>query len=175
MKRWTGIWLLCLACLLTACGQKTQETTSWTTEAMVRTILTSQDTAEKTQMIAWGDELFDPYITGYYGLKPKELADGAAAYAGGVSALEVAVLQLAEGADPAAAVQSLTAYIDSRAGSFAGYAPEQYAILERSRAVSRGQYAALLICPDPDAAEAAFTACFSSDPPPLPEIGRAHV
>lgn len=168
MKRWTGIWLLCLACLLTACRQKTQETTSWTTEAMVRTILTSQDTAEKTQMIAWGDELFDPYITGYYGLKPEELADGAAAYAGGVSALEVAVLQLAEGADPAAAVQSLTAYIDSRAGSFAGYAPEQYAILERSRAVSRGQYAALLICPDPDAAEAAFTACFSSDPPPLP-------
>lgn len=167
MKKWTGICLLCLLCLLTACGQK-QTLTDWTAEAMVRSILASQETAEETRAIARNDALFDTYAADYYALRPEEIMDGAVAYAGGVSALEAAVVRLADGADPDGAVQALTEYINSRAGAFAGYAPEQYAILEGARVVSRGQYVALLICPDVDAAEAAFNACFES-PPPEPE------
>ncbi len=170
MKKWTGIRLLCflcLLCLLTACGQK-QTLTDWTAEAMVRSILASQETVEETRAIARNNALFDTYAADYYGLRPEEITDGAVAYAGGVSALEVAVVRLADGADPDGAVQALTEYINSRAGAFAGYAPEQYAILEGAKAASRGQYVALLICPDVDAAEAAFNACFES-PPPEPE------
>jgi len=164
---------MCLLCLLAACGRKqARETTDWTAEEMVRSVLASQGTAEETWSAAWGDPLFDTYAADYYGLEPGELTDGAVEYAGGVSALEAAVVRLADGADPAGAVKALEAYIDSRAGAFAGYAPEQYAILEGARAVSRGQYAALLICPDADAAEAAFNACFET-PPPEPEPGPA--
>jgi len=169
VKKRTGICLLCLLCLLTACGRKeVQETTDWTAEEMVRSVLDSQETVEETRAVVWGDALFDTYAADYYGLRPEEIVDGAVEYAGGVSALEVAVVRLADGADSDGAVETLTEYIDSRTGAFAGYAPEQHAILEESRAVGRGQYVALLICPDADAAEAAFNACFESSPP-VPE------
>ena len=56
--------------------------------------------------------------------------------------------------------------VDDRAGSFAGYAPEESAILEQSTALVRGRYAALLICPDQQAAKAAFDACFTGGNPP---------
>lgn len=164
MKK-TCIALLCLLCLLTACGQKEPETTAWTPEQMVRAILDSQETEERIDLITQKKDIFGTYISDYYSIDPADAAEGAVAYAGGVSALEVSVLHLEDGADAEKAVQALTAYIDARAGAFAGYAPEQYAILEGSRAVGRGQYAALLICPDVDAAEKAFAACFTSEAP----------
>ena len=58
-------------------------------------------------------------------------------YAGGVNAQEIAVLRLMDGADGDGVVKALEAYIESRAGAFAGYAPEQYAILENASAVRR--------------------------------------
>ena len=160
---------LALLLLLAACGQKEPEVSSWTVGQMARAILDTQDTrGMSADVLLKGDAAFDPYVADYYGLEPGDLEDGYILYAGGVSALEVAVLRLADGADTGAAVQALEAYIDARAGAFAGYAPEQYAILEASSAVGRGQYAALLICPDTDAAQEAFAACFTSDPPPEP-------
>ncbi|MDE7261041.1 MAG: DUF4358 domain-containing protein [Oscillospiraceae bacterium] len=172
MRRWGGLCLL-LCLLLTACSREAPaEATDWTPAQMVRAVLASQNGAEETQTLAWGDGLFDTYITDYYGLRAGEVTDGAIAYAGGVSALEVAVVRLSDGADAQEAVWALIDYIQSRAGAFAGYAPEQYAILENAEAVSQGQYAALLICPDPKAAETAFRACFTSSPPeedPAPE------
>ena len=159
------IAMLCLLCLLTACGRKEPEITAWTPEQMVRAILDSQKTEEQIDLITQKKDIFDTYVADYYSVDPADAAEGAVAYAGGVSALEVAVLHLVDSADAETAVQALTAYIDARAGAFAGYAPEQYAILEGSKAVGRGQYAALLICPDVEAAEEAFAACFTSEAP----------
>ena len=165
MRRRVIVCLLCL--LLTACGQREPETTAWTPEQMARAVLDTQDTQGAwTDVLRYEDGMFAPYLSDHYGLDPEKVADGCILYAGGVDALEVAVLRLEDGAEDA--VRTLHTYIDARAGAFAGYAPEQYAILEQSGAVSRGQYAALLICPDMDAAEDAFAACFTSDPPPEP-------
>ena len=170
MKRRIHICLLCLLCLLTACGQREEAAaTAWSPGQMVQAILDSQELpVMPSGVLLYGDALFDTYLADYYGLNPEDVADGAIAYAGGVEALEVAVLRLTEDADGAA--RTLDEYIDARAGAFAGYAPEQYAIVEASGTASRGQYAALLICPDLDAAREAFDACFTSDPPePQPE------
>ena len=170
MRHRIGICLLCILCLLTACGQKEPETTDWTPMQMAQAVLDTQD--------AWGiladvflfrDAEFEPYLSDYYGVEPGDVEDGYILCEAGVSALEVAVLRLKDGANTGQAVRALMDYIDRRAGAFAGYAPEQYAILEKSAAVSRGQYVALLICPDMDAAEKAFANCFTSAPPPVQE------
>ena len=170
MRRRISICLLALLCLLSACGrEKAPEATDWTPEQMVRAILDTQDTrGAAADAFRYGDGLFGSYLSDYYGLEPGDVADGYIFCTAGVSALEVAVLRMADGADAEHAAEILTEYIDARAGAFAGYAPEQYAILERSAAVSRGQYAALLICPDADAAEKAFADCFTSAPPAVP-------
>ena len=168
MRRRIFLLLLVLLCLFTACGrepaQREPEATNWQPVQMARAIYSSQDPAVENVLL-YGDELFGPYITDYYGLDADDVSDGAVFYAGGVYALEVAVFRLADGGDGSEAVRALEGYIDARAGAFAGYAPEQYAVVEGSEAVSRGQYAALLICPDLAAAKAVFDACFTSDPP----------
>lgn len=158
--------LLCL-CLLTACGQKPEEPaeTDWTPAQMARAIWDSQPPLEGRALDS-GDPDFTPYLRNTLGIDPADAADGVVLYAGGVNAQEIAVLRLTDGSAMDGVIKALEGYIDARAGAFAGYAPEQYAVLENAAAVSRGAYAALLICPDPEAGQAAFAACFTNPPPP---------
>ena len=153
-----------LCCLLTACGRAEPAETAWTAPQMVHAIWESQGTAE-SRMLWDGDEDFLPYVAEVYRIDRTTVVGGAVLYAGGVSAREVAVLELADETAAREAKEALERYIDDRTGDFAGYAPEQYAILEQSGAVSRGVYAALLICPDQSSASTAFAACFTDEPP----------
>ena len=165
-KRKSTMWilvLLCLSGLLAACGQQAE--TDWTVQQMAWAILASQGEVPVMNAPDPGAPL-QTYLSGYYHLDSRQVEEGAVFYAGGVSALEVAVLRLADGAGTVEAEQALQDYIDDRAGSFAGYAPEESAILEQSTALVRGRYAALLICPDQQAAKAAFDACFTGGNPP---------
>ncbi len=160
--------LLCL-CLPTACAERAEEDagTGWRVDQMAGAIWAAQPPANALERhtLSYGDPDFAPYLQDALGVGPADVADGAILYAGGVNAQEIAVLYLADGADGDGVVEALEAYIESRAGTFAGYAPEQFAIVENSAAVRRGRYAALLIAPDREAAEAAFAACFTSPPP----------
>ena len=178
--------LLCALCLvlLTACGGREEgpaSATDWSELQMVRAVWDSQPALE-SHTLSGDDSGFASYLQDFYQLDPGDVAAGEILYAGGVSAQEIAVLRLTEAADADKAAQALEAYIEARAGAFAGYAPEQYAILEQSSAVQRGRYVALLIAPDQTAAQAAFASCFTepppeeppqvldeADPPPVPE------
>lgn len=162
------IYILLLACLLSlsACGQSEPETTDWTTAQMAQAILDTQGETAGMTALHRGEEAFDAYLADCYRLDPGLVEEGTVLYAGGVSALEIGVLRLAEGTDAGQVREALEAYIDSRAGAFTGYAPEQAAILEQSTAAVRGQYAALLICPRQQAARDAFDACFEGAEPP---------
>ena len=132
---------------------------------MARAVWDSQGGTEEAGAILFDDGDFASYISEYYQIPPDSVQGGVILYAGGVPAQEVAVLRLTD-ADTASGVEkALQIYINDRAGAFAGYAPEQYAIVENSGTASRGQYAVLLICPDQQAALDAFTACFTADPP----------
>lgn len=163
-KRKLTMWMLALLCLiglLAGCGR--QEETDWTVQQMAWAILASQGEVPSMNSPDPGAP-FQAYLSGYYHLDPQQVEDGAVFYAGGVSALEVAVLRLS---DAGGVEQALLDYIDSREGAFTGYAPEEAAILEQSTALVRGHYAALLICPDQQAAQAAFDACFAGGTPPV--------
>lgn len=169
-KRVCACLLACLLCL-SGCGREPEEASGWTALQMARAILASQGAAEAVTELAGAD--FAAYAGQCYQLDPRQVEDGAVLAAGGVSALEIAVLRLTE--DGAQAAEALEDYIAARAGAFTGYAPEQAAILAHSTAVSRGRYAALLICSDPAEARAAFNACFEGPPaeePPVPLAPR---
>ena len=169
-KRVCACLLACLLCL-SGCGREPEEASGWTALQMARAILASQGAAEAVTELDGAD--FAAYAGQCYQLDPRHVEDGAVLAAGGVSALEIAVLRLTE--DGAQAAEALEDYIAARAGAFTGYAPEQAAILAHSTAVSRGRYAALLICSDPAEARAAFNACFEGPPaeePPVPLAPR---
>ena len=167
MKRKTVVWLflVCLLCLLSACKKEEPSETAWSEAQMARVIWDSQGGTEDAQAILYDDGDFASYISEYYRITPDSVRGGAVLYAGGVSAQEIAVLRLTDADAAGSAEEALQLYIDDRAGAFAGYAPEQYAIVENSGTASRGEYAVLLICPDRQAAQDAFAACFTTAPP----------
>lgn len=164
----TLLSMLCL-CLLTACGggEKEPVETDWRVDLMTDAIYITQYRvgAPNYNTLDYEDAEFAPYLRDTLGVDPAAVEDGSIRYAGGVNAHEIAVFRMTDEASAAEAVKALEAYIESRAGAFAGYAPEQFDIVEKSTAVQRGRYAALLIAPDQDAAQKAFADCFTSVPP----------
>ncbi|MCI8943583.1 MAG: DUF4358 domain-containing protein [Oscillospiraceae bacterium] len=151
-QRKTVLLLILSLCLLTACGREPEEPagTAWTPVQMARAVWDSQPPLEGYALTCDGGD-FAPYLRDTLGIDPADVADGAVLYAGGVSAQEVVVLRMAEEENLRDALKALKDYAYARAGAFAGYAPEQYAIAEGAATAERGQYAALLIVPDQDA------------------------
>ena len=170
------IYMLCLLCLLSACGKQEPAETEWSEAQMAQAIWDAQGPGDY-QMLRYNYEDFFRYVTDVYHISRTSVTGGAVFYAGGISAREVAVLHLTDDAAADEAKTALDTYINDRAGAFAGYAPEEYAILEQSGTASRGAYAALLIGPATEAARAAFEACFTTQPPaeePTPPAAPAE-
>ena len=164
MKRTIPAILLYIACLLllSSCGKSIE--TEWSELQMAQNIWNTQQ-AIPCETLSWDGEDLIPYLSDAYNLAASDVTGGAVLSAGGINAQEIAVLRLKDQSAVKNAQKALDAYIDARAGAFAGYVPEQYAILEKSGTVTRGTYIALLICPDQDTAEAAFDLCFTVSPP----------
>lgn len=157
--------LLILLWLFTGCGQGEKVETSWTTAQMAEALFVLQDESN-FQRTASGDSAFSDYLTNYYHLNPENVADGTILFAGGTSALEIAVLQMSSADMAGETLEALQTYIQERTGAFTGYLPDEAAILEQSTAVSRGPYVALLICEEQQAAQETFTRCFEGTEPP---------
>lgn len=167
MKKHLFPMAACGLLLLTSCGQSEQaaETTDWTPPQIARAILESQSELPPMTAILPEDERYDGYIDGYYWLDLADVADGAIFCAETASAREIAVLRLADGADTGEAKQALLDYSQRRAGAFTGYLPDEAALAENASVVTRGDMVALLICREPDLAEAAFERAFTESPP----------
>lgn len=166
-KSFALIALLLLSCFLTACGQKQEQTTETekTPAEIMEAMISSQPDLPEMIRVSAADTEFDTYLSNYYRLDREQVADGALCYVDGVDASEIAVLVLANEADAKTAEESISAYIENRAGDFAGYAPQQEALAKSGIVVINGKYAALLICPDTSAAKTAFLNCFSEATP----------
>ena len=162
-------YMLCLL-LLTACGGQKEEPaeTDWTPAQMAQAVWDSQPALE-SHPLDRGDAEFIPYLRDTLGLDPADVEDGAVLYAGGVHVQEIGIFRLTEAADADQAVKALADYQYARAGAFAGYSPEQYAIAEKAAVFRQGSnYVGMLIVPDQDAARDALAGCFLL-PPPEPE------
>lgn len=169
-----SIFLFAALLALSACGGTAPAEPAGTAREIADTILQSQRDMPPLEPLTPDSEAFASYISGLYNIDPGVLEDGAIYYAGGMEASEIAVLAFSSEEEAREAEAALSDYLISRADSFTGYVPEQAALVENSTAAVRGRYAALLICPDPEAAETAFSACFAADwAPPPKDTGAA--
>lgn len=118
-----------------------------------QTILDSQEDGESYVSLPPEDREF--YLTQVYGV-PEDSWRGAAVYtAGNTDAREIAVLCGLTSEESYAAAAAMEAYRQNRTADFAGYFPDQAALVEKG-VVMRGNLAVLLICTDPDAAQKAL-------------------
>lgn len=144
---------------LCACERR-QASADPSPEQILTSVVQSQSELPELIRLTPQDADFAAFLTGDYGIDPAKVADGIIAYADGVEASEIVLLALADAQNVAAARAALIAYAQERAGLFDGYAPAQAAMTKNAKAPASGRYVALLICPDPAAAEDAFLHCF---------------
>ena len=155
-----------VAAVLSSCGQA--DATAYTPRQIAEAIIASQAAIPALQPSAPEDAEYSDRVIGTYSLDADMIEDGAIFYPGGVDACEIAVFLLSDPSYADEAQDGLTKYISGRARVFAGYAPQQAAMLEKSIVAKNGGYVALLACDDPNGALSTFLACFSDKPPELP-------
>ena len=174
MKRKTPILLLTMlfSLVLAACGGQEAATPApadVTAAELARTVVESQDDLSGLPTLE-GQDLTD-HLTAFCGLETWE--DGAVYAAGGMDAREVTVVLLSDEEAAETAADILENYRLERQGDFFGYAPEEADRLDRAVVLQRGQYAALLVCDDPESAKETFDTCLTGElAPPVEEEGE---
>ena len=160
MKKYLSL-LLSLVLLLPGCAIKEDVTTSQDAETIIRVILAYLDESQEADALTWYLEPsdVDSYIKDYYKLEDVPWADGAVVRIEGARAFELAVLRVDE-----QSVETVTAalqeYLLDRKGAFTGYLPDQVDLIDNALILTKGQWAALLVCADPNQASSAFESCF---------------
>ena len=119
-------------------------------------IIATQEDAPTLYALSPEDDYFTDYLKNIYLLQPDEVVDGVIYYADGMLAYEIAVLLFQDSASAASAAKSLTMYKEGRSNRFAGYAPEQAAMLENGAVAAYANCAALFVCENPKTAESVF-------------------
>lgn len=147
---------------LAGCGQKQTVDTNMMPNEIAEAIVKSQTDLPELMQITPADADFSTWVSDYYQLSAEQVEDGAIYYADGVEASEIAVLILTDDRNAEAARVALSKYIESRAGVFEGYAPQQAALAKGGIVSVNGKYAALLICKDTSLAKTAFLNCFGN-------------
>ncbi len=153
--------------LLTSCNMSLKLVTQYSLSQIAEAVITSQDSISALQPLLPDDDYYAVYLSDIYGIKTDTMIDGIIYYADGMLADEIAVFLLADDSGAGDIKDKLVQYKERRLDAFTGYAPEQAAILENGIVITYGNYAALLICENPQKAEDVFLACFSDNPPKI--------
>ena len=154
------IAVLLVTISLTACGQQEQAVeTAMTPVEIAEAVIAGQTGLPVFIQLTAGDGEFDDFLSDYYLLDQEQISDGVICYADGAEASEIAVLVLEDESYAETVKESLSVYMENRAGVFEGYAPQQAALAKGGAVMTNGKYAALLMCPDTAAAKEAFLGC----------------
>jgi len=153
--------------LLTSCNTSLKTVTQYSPGQIAEAVITSQDSISVLQPLLPDDDYYADYLLDIYQFKTDIIIDGAVYYADGMLADEIAVFLLSDNSGVKDIKDALVKYKESRTEEFTGYAPEQAAILENGVVITHGNYVALLICENPQNAEAVFLTCFSDNPPKI--------
>lgn len=174
--------LLSLCLLLGGCKQATPTETEMDAEGILRTMLAAAP--EQGGSYYQFDTLSDTltYFEMYYGIPAEDISEAAVIMLKSASAFELAVIRLADHADPEQSALRCRQHLLSRQGDFTGYAPDQAELAANGLVLSKGQWLALAITEDTQAVLAAFESCFSpsdtltmTTPEPTPGISEGRI
>ena len=154
------IFSFLLLLTLAGCSGEQASETDMTLDDIAAVIQNGQQELPELKRITSKDMDFTTWLSDYYLLEVEQVDGGVICYADGVEASEIAVLLMADEKDCKAAEEALNVYIQNRASVFEGYAPQQAAMVKSGIVSVKGRYIALLICPEPKAAEETFLSCF---------------
>ena len=147
---------LLLGLLLGACGGAGEPEAAPTPEQIARAICDSQGEALSLTSLEAAER--GDYLAEHYDLEG--VWEDAAVYtASGADVREIAVVLMEEDDDANGLKARMEDYLIERQGDFFGYFPDQAKLLDEGRALVKGRYAALIVCEDMPAAEAAFYGC----------------
>lgn len=166
-----GILPLLILLSLAGCAQKPSANTDMTIGEIAESIVRSQSSLPELERITAADADFSGWLSDYYLIPSGYVEDGVIYYAEGVEAAEIAVLMLTDEKNAESVQAALSAYMENRAGTFEGYAPQQAALAKGGIASANGRYAALLICEDVSEAKTAFLNCFTENNTSLSQAG----
>lgn len=155
------VFTFLLMFFLAGCSGQQESETDMAPGAIVTAIRQSQQEFPELMQLTSEDTDFTTWLSDYYFLQAEQVSDGAICYADGVEASEIAVLLLNDEKDCKAVVETLNEYIQNRACTFDGYAPQQAAMVREGIIVENSRYIALLICPEPQVAKEAFWNCLA--------------
>lgn len=177
MKRCLALLLCMLLCLNAGCTVQDApegEHAPPAARAVAQAVAESQGDAHGMTLLS--DEILSGFLNSF-GLVGWE--DACVLTGQGMDAREITVLRLSDETEAEAAAQCLEYHRQQRLRDFFGYAPEQVGLLETALVLTQEGFAALLVCRDTAAAQAAFAACFEGDvrvhttPEPTPEHSPA--
>jgi len=136
-----------------------------TPRQMAEAMIASQGGIPGMVPLLHGQAFFNEYLSDNYRISPNSIRSGVIFYVDfalvdDMPADEIAVFELAAGANSTEVANALRSYIQRRASIFAGYAPDSAAVASRGIVVYRDNFIAMIICDNPQAAEAAFLALF---------------
>lgn len=170
--------LLALVLLLPGCGTKQDETTIQPCEVIVRAMQAcTSECLEEDELFRWylydgmrqqgfgaeeeyyTDAEMNALLSDFYGLEDLTWYDAAIVRMEGVRAFELAVLSVPK-EEQKTVVTAFQEHLLDRQGAFTGYEPEQAALAENGRVITRGQEVALLICENVSDAQDAFESCY---------------
>lgn len=170
--------LLALVLLLPGCGTKQDETTIQPCEVIVRAMQAcTSECLEEDELFRWylydgmrqqgfgaeeeyyTDAEMNALLSDFYGLEDLTWYDAAIVRMEGVRAFELAVLSVPK-EEQKTVVTAFQEHLLDRQGAFTGYEPEQAALAENGRVITRGQEVALLICENVSDSQDAFESCY---------------
>ena len=152
-----------------ACGKSNTET-ELSAAQILTLVYDSQGYTEDMTVLVNPSDAFSNYTKSTFDILPEDLNDGVVAYAGGIKGDEIVILYLKENKKVGLAEEIMRRYIAGRIEHFNGYVPEVLLMLNDAAVATRGNYIALLICPDPTEAQKAFLSAFDSDLTSVPAM-----
>jgi len=160
--------------LTSSCGaeQPAANHVNYTPRQIAEILVAAQSNVPDLNTLTPEDDYFVEYLSNIHqvNINDNEVVDGVILYAGGVIAYEIAVIQFTQDADMQHVRDAFLEYINRRIAAFSGYAPDQAAVLSGSIVRVHENFAALIIADEARDAELTFLACFSANPPGLPEL-----
>lgn len=182
MVKIISVICLCLSLLLSLTGcdrgaREVEDALSLSADRLAGAAasVTEEPAGEALQVLDGDDDGADLSFYGetIYGLAAGSWEDGALRRGTGVHAYEIAVFRFASGNAADTGEDLFRAYIQSRAGDFSGYAPEQAAMVKNGVVLRKGTWLGLFICPNPDIAGEVFTSALETGHLPSPATTSA--
>lgn len=146
-------------CVISGCSAKSDSDIS--ADKIAEAIIERQPNPSLyAKHMTFEDDSFDVYLDNIFGENAGKIIDGVLYYADGVNACEVLVIQVSSDCSTEEISENLQDYVENRASSFYGYAPEQAALLEDFVITAVDQTVLLAVCEDSASAEDTFSNCF---------------